>query len=78
MEKLSAISRKYRKEQEGTSLPVNFIRHYYDVYQLLANESVLNFIGTDSYIKHKSARFQQSDEVDLSKNEAFILSNVAT
>ena len=78
IEKLSAISRKYRQEQEGKILPLNFIRHYYDVYQLLADDSVLEFIGTEPYQEHKAARFQKSDETDLSKNEAFVLKDKET
>lgn len=78
VEKLSAISRKYQQEQEGELMPVNFIRHYYDIYQLLGDESVLEFIGTQAYQEHKTLRFRKSDELDLTKNQAFILANVTT
>jgi hypothetical protein len=78
VEKLSAISGKYQKEQEGKLMPVNFIRHYYDVYQLLGEKSVLNFIGTEAYLKHKASTFRKRTEQDLTKNEAFILSSSAT
>ncbi len=76
--KLSAISSKYRKEQEGKIMPVNFIRHYYDIYQLLKNNEVQNFIGTEEYIKLKTLRFRKKDNQNISKNEAFILSNKNT
>lgn len=78
IEKLSAISGKYQREQEGALMPVNFIRHYYDVYQLLGEDAVLNFIGTDAYHNHKKAKFRKSDELDLTKSEAFLLSDPNT
>lgn len=77
-EKLSAISSKYKQEQVGKLMPVNFIRHYYDIYQLLGQQSVLEFIGTEAYHKHKASRFRKADEMDLNKNEAFMLSEPAT
>lgn len=55
-------------------MPKNFIRNYYDVYQLLQQQRVLGFIGTDKYIEHKDNRFRGDDEKDLSRNEAFVLS----
>lgn len=78
VEKLSAISGKFQQEQEGKLMPVNFIRHYYDVYQLLGHKSVLDFIGTEAYFKHKASRFRKTDEMELIKNEAFVLSDAAT
>jgi hypothetical protein len=73
VEKLSAISRKYQQEQEGELMPVNFIRHYYDIYQLLGDQSVREFIGTPAYQEHKILRFRKTDEMDLTKNQAFVL-----
>lgn len=78
VEKLQAISSRHLKAEAGKILPVNFIRHYYDVYQLLRVQSVLDFIGTSEYHAHKKARFRDIDEPNISKNEAFILSNPAT
>lgn len=78
VEKLQTISTKYRQQQEKGDMPVNFMRHYYDVYQLLQLDRVKNFIGTDEYFAHKEKRFRAKDEKDLSKNEAFILSDPAT
>lgn len=73
VEKLQTISTKYRNQQErGDFPPNNFLRHYYDVYQLLSNERILSFIGTEDYYIHKEKRFRASDENILSKNEAFI------
>ena len=78
VEKLSAISKKFQQEQAGELMPVNFIRHYYDLYQLLGQRSVLDFIGTKAYFDHKTVRFRKSDEMDLTRNEAFILSDAIT
>ena len=50
------------------------MRHYYDVHQLLIDENVRAFIGTDQYYSHKKKRFRQADDPDISKNPAFTLS----
>ncbi|MDG1905395.1 MAG: nucleotidyl transferase AbiEii/AbiGii toxin family protein [Arenicella sp.] len=78
VEKLQTISTKFRKQQEEGSFPINFMRHYYDAYCLLAVQDVKDFIGTQDYYYHKMRRFPRSDNQDLSKNEAFILSDLAT
>jgi hypothetical protein len=78
VEKLQAISTKYLKSEAGKILPVNFIRHYYDIYQLLGVRSVLDFIGTNEYHAHKKARFRDVDELVISKNEAFVLRSAET
>jgi len=78
VEKLQTISTKYRQQQKQQSLPTNFMRHYYDVYQLLNHQAVSDFIGTDKYLEHKQKRFRRADEKDLSRNEAFILSEQST
>lgn len=75
VEKLQTISTKFRQQQENGNMPVNFMRHYYDVYQLLQLDRVKKFIGTDEYFAHKEKRFRVKDEKDLTKNEAFILSD---
>ena len=59
-------------------MPVNFMRHYYDVYCLLGDNSVQEFIGTEAYLEHKAKRFRQVDEADLTRNEAFLLSDAET
>ncbi len=74
VEKLSAISKKYRQETGGKSVQ-NFTRHYYDIYQLLQQERIITFIGTEEYFIHKSARFNKDDEMNISDNPAFTLSN---
>jgi hypothetical protein len=74
VEKLQTISTKYRKnKKEGNDSPVNFIRHYYDIYMLLDVERVAKFIGTDEYKSYKQKKFAQADELDISKNLAFQL-----
>jgi nucleotidyltransferase AbiEii toxin of type IV toxin-antitoxin system len=75
VEKLHAISRKFRKQQDDDSMPRNFMRHYYDVYCLLTHDPIIAFIGTDAYKAHKAAKFTQNDEHDIGKNEAFLLSD---
>lgn len=73
VEKLQTISTKFRLQQQNNKMPVNFLRHYYDVYQLLNNKRILYFIGTKEYCDHKKKRFRSQDEMDISKNEAFLL-----
>lgn len=75
IEKLQTISTKYRvNKQRNIESPVNFIRHYYDVYQLLHAEQVKNFLSTDTYHAYKQEKFGTLDEPDLTKNPAFQLS----
>lgn len=75
VEKLQTISTKFRKQQLEGEKPSNFIRNYYDIYQLLHHQPVLNFIGTYPYYEHKEKRFRKTDEKNIALNEAFILSN---
>jgi len=73
VEKLQAVSTKFRQHQETGKMARNFLRHYYDLYQLLDLPQVETFIGTDHYFSHKKKRFRFKDEQDLTKNEAFIM-----
>jgi len=76
VEKLQAIVTKFRKQQEGNQFPSNFMRHYYDVFCLLQDKRVLEFIGTDSYKEHKKKRFPAKDkEVPLDESEALLLND---
>jgi len=77
VEKLQTISTKFRRQQETGEFPVNFMRHYYDVCSLLSAEMVQAFIGTDDYKAHKDRRFR-SENHDITKNEAFVLSDATT
>ena len=78
VEKLQTISTKFRKQQADGSDPVEFMRHYYDVYELLQQPDVQNFIGTDAYTAHKQARFRQGDNQNIAENEAFRLGDAKT
>ncbi len=78
VEKLQTISTKYRKQQETGESPVEFMRHYYDVYCLLDRPDVQAFIGTEPYMAHKAKRFRQGDNQVIAENEAFLLSHRET
>lgn len=74
VEKLQTITTKFRKDQESGNAGVNFMRQYYDVYSLLDNKKVLDFIGTEEYHAHKEKRFSTADKtVSIQENQAFIL-----
>jgi len=78
VEKLQTISTKFRKQQTDNSDPVGFMRHYYDVYELLQRKEVQDFIGTDAYKEHKEKRFRQGDNLNIAENDAFSLSDEET
>lgn len=78
VEKLQAISTKFRQQQESGGMPTNFLRHYYDVYKLLELEEVQEFIATPEYEARKRKRFRESDNPDIATNEAFRLRDPAT
>ena len=75
VEKLQTISTKFRLQQQNQKMPINFLRHYYDIYQLLNQKRILDFIGSKEYLDHKQKRFRSQDEMNISKNEAFLLSD---
>lgn len=77
VEKLQAVSTKFRQQQESGGFPVNFLRHYYDIYCLLADPRVLEFIGTEAYEKRKAQRFRKEDVRRISENQAFLLQDPA-
>jgi len=77
VEKLQAISTKFRKQQATGVFPPNFMRHYYDVYQLLRTPAVQSFIGSDDYLAHKAKRFPQADNPNIADNPAFMLEDPA-
>jgi hypothetical protein len=78
VEKLQTISTKFRQQQASQEFPINFMRHYYDVYSLLQRPEVQEFIGTDAYKAHKKKRFRPGDNQNILQNEAFVLSNSET
>ena len=75
VEKLQAISTKFRQQQATGTFPPNFMRHYYDVYSLLQDPTVQAFIGTQGYLDHKAKRFPKADNSVIAENEAFVLSD---
>jgi hypothetical protein len=78
VEKLQTISTKFRKQQSDGSDPLGFMRHYYDVYELLQRPEVQAFIGTEDYKEHKRQRFRQGDNQNIARNQAFILDDAKT
>jgi hypothetical protein len=75
VEKLQAISTKFRNLKDTGEFPPNFMRHYYDVYKLLKTRIVQDFIGTEEYLAHKAKRFPKADNPNIAQNEAFRLSD---
>lgn len=75
VEKLQAVSTKFRQQQAAGNFPVNFLRHYYDIYCLLGDPMVQEFIGTDDYEQRKEKRFPAADNRNICTNEAFLLSD---
>jgi hypothetical protein len=73
VEKLQTVSTKFRNQQETGKFPINFLRHYYDIYCLLQHADVQQFIGTEEYENHKKKRFRQGDNTAIAENEAFFL-----
>jgi len=78
VEKLQTISTKFRQHQNNRELPPNFLRHYYDISQLLDHPEVTAFIGTPDYHARKAQRFRSDDNLIIAENEAFLLSDPRT
>jgi hypothetical protein len=78
VEKLQTLSTKFRQQQTTGSFPINFMRHYYDLYCLLQRPEIQEFIGTDEYREHKHKRFRASDNRVIAENQAFVLSDRKT
>ncbi len=74
VEKVQAVVRKYGQFKGTGKLPTNFLRHYYDIHQLLDVEAVQKFIGSPEYAEHKTKRFKSLDQ-DVAKSGAFIIEN---
>ncbi len=78
VEKLQTVSTKFRMQQKANAFPTNFMRHYYDIHQLLGRPEVQKYIGTADYEARKKVRFRTGDKLKISENEAFLLSDVLT
>jgi Nucleotidyl transferase AbiEii toxin, Type IV TA system len=76
VEKLQTISTKYRRLGESAHFPGNFLRHYYDVYCLLALDEVKAFIQLPEYQTRKDQRFRTGDEQVIANNPAFLLEDL--
>jgi predicted nucleotidyltransferase component of viral defense system len=72
VEKLQTVVNKYRQFREKGKLSSNFLRHYYDIHQLLDLDDVQKFIGTEPYLDHKRERFKSLDH-NVKNSGAFTL-----
>ncbi len=76
VEKLQAVIKKFQQYKSDSpnsaSLPINFIRHYYDLFQLIDRDDVQKFIGTSEYNEFKKERFKSLD-TKVSNSEALKL-----
>lgn len=62
IEKLQTIIRKYRsRNSPGAQDDKNIMRQYYDVYCLLGNQGIIDFLRKPEYLAHKSARIKGAD-----------------
>ena len=77
VEKVQAVVRKYGQFKGTGKVPTNFLRHYYDIHQLLDVEPVQQFIGTPAYLEHKKKRFKSLDQ-DVRKSGAFTIDDETT
>jgi hypothetical protein len=75
IEKLQTIVRKYRnREKDDNFIVKNFMRQYYDVYCLLQQQEIIQFIGSEEYLKHKAKRIKGADnEIPLAEHPALLL-----
>jgi hypothetical protein len=72
VEKLQTVIHKYRQFETEGKLPLNFLRHYYDIHQLLDLPEVQMFIGSPKYLEHKKKRFKSLD-LNVAGSPAFSL-----
>jgi len=72
VEKTQALVRRYGQFKGTGKIPTNFLRHYYDIHQLLEVEAVQKFIGTPEYLAHKRKCLKSLDR-DVAKRGAFTI-----
>lgn len=77
VEKIQAVVRKYGQFKGSGKVSTNFLRHYYDIHQLLDVEAVQKFIGTPEYLEHKKKRFKSLD-LDVAESGAFTIEDDKT
>ncbi len=75
VEKLQTVSTKYRQQRISGAFPANFLRHYYDLAQLLDHPDVQKFIGTPEYHARKEVRFRKGDNLTITENDAFLMAD---
>jgi hypothetical protein len=76
VEKVQAVVRKYGQFKGAGKVPPNFLRHYYDIHQLLEVDAVQKFIGTTAYLEHKKKRFK-SLNMDVANSGAFTIEDAS-
>jgi Nucleotidyl transferase AbiEii toxin, Type IV TA system len=78
VEKLQTIVRKFRNSSNpNVTDDKNFMRQYYDVYCLLGNPEIINFIGSPAYLSHKAARIKGADNgIPLTEHPALCLNDL--
>jgi hypothetical protein len=72
VEKVQAVVRKYGQFKATGKLSPNFLRHYYDIHQLLDLKEVQAFIGTPEYLEHKKKRFKSMNQ-NVAESGAFTI-----
>ncbi|MBZ5657780.1 MAG: nucleotidyl transferase AbiEii/AbiGii toxin family protein [Acidobacteriia bacterium] len=72
VEKIQAVVRKYGQFKVTGKVPTNFLRHYYDIHQLLDVDAVQKFIGTPEYSEHKKKRFKSLNQ-NVAESGAFTI-----
>ena len=78
VKKLQTIVRKFRNSSNPTVTDdKNFMRQYYDLYCLLGNPEIINFIGSPAYLSHKAARIKGADNgIPLTEHPAICLNDL--
>ena len=78
VKKLQTIVRKFRNSSNPTVTDdKNFMRQYYDLYCLLGNPEIINFIGSPAYLSHKAARIKGADNgIPLTEHPALCLNDL--
>jgi hypothetical protein len=66
------VVKKYGQFKQTGKLSPNFLRHYYDIHQLLDVGEVQQFIGTPEYLEHKKKRFKSMNQ-NVAESGAFTL-----